>query len=524
MGIVNYKIYTPYRYANEITKEAFREYFKKSYTKEKIENLKIVDLSSGTGNLLCVALEKLIRFSKKIYGEYKYNENWVTAYDLDKKALEDYKENIENILKKYNLCGEIRTFLADSLKSDIREKYNIVLGNPPYIGEKNNKEIFDEIKKTYFGEKYYQSKMDYFYFFIEKGIEILEGGGVLSYIVTNYWLKADSATILREKLKSEGEYSYINNFNSSVFKDADGQHNMIFTWVKNKIDKRCLIKNFTLNEKKFKIDKSDVKQIMEKFYLKNSELYDKNGNIILTNIENKNFSEKIIKKSNFKLGEILNINQGIISGYDEAFIFNKFPKEYEKYIKPFYKSKDIFKYSSKNKNNFWILYMDKNTKVDDKVLEHLEKYREKLEKRREVKSKKINWWELQWSRDKEIFSGEKIVVRQRCKTNIFSYNNGDFFGSADIYYLTSKTKNIDIFYILGYLNSEIFYKWYRINGKSKGYNLEFYSTPLKETPIFYPENKKEIEYISTLVKNQIKNYSEEIQKKIEEYFLNTYSI
>ena len=99
MGTTNYKIYTPYRYSKEITKEAFREYFKKDYSKEKLKNLKIIDLSSGTGNLLCIALEKLIKLSKKVFGEYKYYENWITAYDLDKKALDEYRENIENILK-----------------------------------------------------------------------------------------------------------------------------------------------------------------------------------------------------------------------------------------------------------------------------------------------------------------------------------------------------------------------------------------------------------------------------------------
>lgn len=195
MGIINFKVYTPYKYSFEIIREGFKGYFQGEYTEEKLNNIKIIDLSSGTGNLLCVALEKLIRLSKKIFGEYRYNENWVTAYDLDFEALEEYKRNIKKILNKYGVQGEIKAFYGDSLLADINEKYNIVLGNPPYIGEKNNKDIFESIKKSEFGKKYYQSKMDYFYFFIEKGIDILEENGVLSYIITNYWLKADSATV-----------------------------------------------------------------------------------------------------------------------------------------------------------------------------------------------------------------------------------------------------------------------------------------------------------------------------------------
>lgn len=524
MGVVNYKVYTPYKYSNEITKQALHNYFEREYTKEKLDNIKIVDLSSGTGNLLCVALEKLIKLSKRINGSYKYNKNWITAYDLDENALIQYKENIGKILKKYNLSGKIRYFCQDTLLNDISEKYNIVLGNPPYIGEKNNKDVFLEIKKSDFGKKYYQGKMDYFYFFVEKGIDILEEEGILSYIVTNYWLKADSGSLLREKLRNEGEYIYINNFNTSVFKDANGQHNLIFTWQKSKKDRKCFIKNFVLDEKTFKENKNNLKQVTEKYFLLNEKLYDKKGNIVLTHLENKKIIEKIIEKSNCKLKDILNINQGIISGYDKAFILDEYLEKYKKYLKPFYKNKDILKYSSIKGNSFWIFYLDKNTQIDDEMLEYLEKYREILEKRREVKVGRINWWELQWSREREIFTGEKIIVRQRCKTNMFAYSNDEYFGSADIYYLSSKNRNINIFYILGYLNSDIFYKWYRINGKSKGYNLEFYSTPLKETPIYYPNNNEEIEYVEKLVKKQINKFSEEVQKKIEKYFSYAYNI
>lgn len=36
------------------------------------------------------------------------------------------------------------------------------------------------------------------YFFIEKGIELLDENGILSYITTNYWLRADGAKKLRK--------------------------------------------------------------------------------------------------------------------------------------------------------------------------------------------------------------------------------------------------------------------------------------------------------------------------------------
>lgn len=46
----------------------------------------------------------------------------------------------------------------------VKDGFDIIITNPPYIGEKGHKEIFREIKQGTLG-KYYQGKMDLFYFF-----------------------------------------------------------------------------------------------------------------------------------------------------------------------------------------------------------------------------------------------------------------------------------------------------------------------------------------------------------------------
>lgn len=511
MGIVNYKVYTPLKYSNIVTHVALKEYFLGEYSEEKLNNLKVADLSCGTGNLLCVILEKLIKLSKKVKGHYEYNKNWIYAYDIDEKALIQYKENVIEILKKYSLEKdiEINTFLMDSITQKIEKKFDIILGNPPYIGEKNNKELFAEVKKTDFGLKYYEAKMDYFYFFIEKAIELLEENGNLSYITTNYWLKADSGKILRNTFKENGNFKYINNFNTSVFIDAPGQHNIIFSWKKE--DKSL--------DRKFYIQVEN-----QKFKEINKNIYDENDKIILLSEEEKKFSKTLLEKSNLFLGDILNINQGIVSGCDKAFVFDKYDDKFSEYLKPFYKNKDIYKYSHEEQAKFWIIYFDKYSDISEELKNYLSKFREPLEKRREAKEKKIRWYDLHWGRKENIFLEEKIIARQRCKTNYFAYSNKDFYGSADIYYLTKKREDISLLYVLGYLNSKIFYNWYKLNGKSKGYNLEFYSTPLKESPIYYPASSEEIIYIENLVKKQILSYSDEVQKQIEEFFHNYFFI
>lgn len=503
----NYNIYTPKNIADKMIEKIFNSYFSNEDKKEKLDNIKICDISCGSGNLLLPALEKLLLLSKSIYGEYRFYPSWIAGFDINDKALYIAKESIKNLLNKYHINyneNDINIRNCDALTLE-NEKYNIMIGNPPYLGEKNNKELFQKVKNTPFGQKYYEARMDYFYFFIEKAIELLEEDGFLIYLTTYYWLRADSGNILRTTLKENGNFLDIDIYDNSLFADADGQHNIIFLW-----------------EKSLKNDKIVKVSLPNKnFELSNNQLYDKNNKIILADKNELDLNNKIIQKSNFLLQDLTNINQGIISGYDKAFIFSQYDERFKDYLKPFYKNKDIQFYSN-DKNQYWILYLGKNSALTPEVENYLLPFKEKLENRREVKENRIKWWQLQWARDEEIFNSDKILVRQRCKVNQFSYDDGSFYGSADIYFVTKKSEDINLYYILAYMNSTIFLQWFKLNGKFKGINYEFYATPLKNTPIYYPEDKKEIEYIENLVKEQLKNYSQEIQNKINNYFTNIY--
>lgn len=496
----NYKIYTPLKISKKMIFISLKKYFKNGLDKDKLDNLKIIDLACGSGNLLIIIMESLIKIHKRFYGVYGFKNSWITGYDIDKKALNIFNNRAKELFKKYKINGKIDLFNENSLLSNFKDKYDIVLGNPPYLGEKNNREIFKTIKETDFGKKYYEGKMDYLYFFIEKGIDILNKNGVLTYITTNYWLKADYGKILRNKIKNETNFIFIEDFNRSVFKSAHGQHNIIFSLTKEKVEKFQLIKD----------EKSQ--------FVSNKLIFNNNNKIILAHNEKLNLFNLLIKKKTANLGDLLNINQGIVSGYDKAFVFDKYDEKYKDYLKPFYKNKDIYKYKINKKNQFWILYLDGNKEPEPFVLEYLNQFKDRLSKRREALAGKIKWWQLQWSRDKRIFNDLKIVARQRNKDNNFALTDREFYGSADIYYLTSKNKDANLYYILGFLNSSSFYDWFYYNGKAKGIHLELYATPLKETPIIIPDNIEEVEYIEDLVKKQIRDYDKNRDKKIDQYF------
>lgn len=102
----------------------------------------------------------------------------------------------------------------------IKEGFDIVIANPPYIYSRNKK--FTETEQVYFRNKsnLITHRLNTFILFIENGFSLLKEGGVLSFITPNNWLTVDSFFALRNFiLDKTGNIKIINTY-GSVFEDA----------------------------------------------------------------------------------------------------------------------------------------------------------------------------------------------------------------------------------------------------------------------------------------------------------------
>lgn len=151
----------------------------------------------------------------------------ITAYELD--------ENLKEYL--LNLYPNIRFIFENFLSSDINEKFDLIIGNPPYLGQNYNAKLFQTYVKDYkICDQYFVGNMDLFYYFIHLGIQKLKPGGLLSFITTNYWITKSKKTgikFLKPHIIDECFLlQYIDLSNLRIFKDATGQHNSIFVLQK----------------------------------------------------------------------------------------------------------------------------------------------------------------------------------------------------------------------------------------------------------------------------------------------------
>jgi len=389
------------------------------------------------------------------------------------------------------------TFFNKNYMFGVSDGFDIVIGNPPYIGESGHKEIFDTIKGTSFGRKYYLGKMDYFYFFIHLGIELLLENGILSFITTNYYTTADGAKKLRTLLYNETDILKLVNFNEiTIFESARGQHDMITLLRKTK-KRESNTHQIFVHEKRTLSSHELVDVLQGRSPYSTSITQNRNdlfterqsGEHYIRFKSSKIGIDDIMTKiaKNHRLDNFADVNQGVIPNNLKIFVTQK--GELEKLgipknvIKPYFKNSDIKKWFTNVVEKKELLYLNGNITPNKETLLYLLPHKSYLQSRREFIDGKRPWYELHWAREQRIFESEKILIPYRCKSNNFAYNDVSWYASTDVYLLTSKNKMISLFYLLGILNSKLIFSWLYFKGKLKGEVLEMFPTPIKQIPI-----------------------------------------
>lgn len=242
-----------------------------------------------------------------------------------------YNPEILRELRAINLAENDRFFLWHTWFSDVfsrdddKNGFDIVIGNPPYIGEKGHKEIFQPVKSDIHLAQYYLGKMDYFYFFFHLAFNMLSPSGVATFITTNYYPTALGARKLRTDIKDRMNIRTLFNLGElRLFENAPGQHNMISSFSKGKNDCKCQVvdvhKKGALNPLMFTSIISRKDEDTAYADVAQEDLYDGEENYIrLQNSSSDNPLSSLLDKiqlGNSTLGNIAEVNAGIMGGCD----------------------------------------------------------------------------------------------------------------------------------------------------------------------------------------------------------------
>ncbi|EFN3018335.1 class I SAM-dependent DNA methyltransferase [Campylobacter coli] len=491
------------------------------------------------------------------------------SLDEQKKAIESfYKIKAQRAKIDYEMSGEEfensfewRFEFPEILDDDGNfQGFDLIIGNPPYIKEAENKELFTNTKKL----RTYQGKMDIWYHFVGRGFDILKNNGYLAFIATNNWVTNSGAKKLRNIVLEESQILSLVDFSSFMVFDSASIQTMIMSFQKTKPPKNYefhfakittqtpiyedvinLLKNektqnneilsINLTPKKFidktlNFTKSDYEELFNKiqkygkFYLEESEV----AQGIVPNpdiITKRNISDEMVSKG-IKVG-------------DGVFVIEKdFLNvcEYEKkYLKPLYEVEHFGKYYFNKNNSKQLIYTTKNNSKKENIptiIKHLQKFRSIMNNRRENLNKRLDFYHLHWARDERFFeSGEKIVSVRKCIEPIFSYLNNEAYVMLSLNVI--KTQRINVKYLTAILNSKLVAFWLKHKGKMQGNNYQIDKEPLLNIPIVdtNSKNKKLADELINLVdeilkaKEQDKNANtQELENKINSLVYKLYNL
>ena len=434
--------------------------------------------------------------------------------------------------------------------------FDIVIGNPPYIGEGKNKDVFLPVQETSFGKKYYIGKMDFWYFFTSLGIELLKENGTLSYIAPNNWLTTAGGKKMRNHIMKETIIKEFIDFGDYMVFENASQQTMVFLLEKNKeknIIKICFSK--ILFNKEVLVD-------LEKFLLKNKsdnyvyyisnidrKKYIEDSNIVFLNNIIDTITSKIKLQENFKFSadEITNgihphhaivtkkmleqlknnykIGDGIFVLTDNEIKKLSLNENEKKLLKPLYESELLTKYTYKKDNHKYIIYTDSSFKDISQMKEYpiLKKH---LDNFKEVITSDNKPYGLHRARKEEFFIENKIVSLRKTSEPYFCYLDKPSYFMAEFYIL--KTDRINMKYLTGLLNSKLVAFWLRYMGKMQGSNYQIDKEPLMNIPLKIADENIEnkiIDLVDEIIElKKLNKDTQYLEEKIDEMIYDLYGL
>ncbi|MBU0570227.1 N-6 DNA methylase, partial [Patescibacteria group bacterium] len=355
----------------------------------------------------------------------------------------------------------------------IKDGFDIVIANPPYSLKLANdyKGALRRIYKTIF------FKLNLFACFIERGVHLTKEKGVLTYINPNLLFANDSLKKLRKYLIQNTTIHQLINLGDGVFENVT-MPTMIFMLSKT-IDFNNEITLYPLVE--------DMNALKENFTVKQTSVLENFNYVFETmNPQTKEIISRIEKKS-LKLGEVLDINQGIITGDDETYLGEV--KENTTW-KPTIRGKDIDRYFTKPPKLFVKYQPD----------------------------------ELACPRDEKIFNcRKKLLMRRTSDRPIVSYDNTQLYNLHTLYSCRGKDNNYGLFFLLALLNSKLFkFIYHQKLGTEIGRTFaEIKIVYTRQLPVIVctPEKQKSIIdivdkiFVITKLDDYLKNPEKQIQVK-----------
>ncbi|TAF60817.1 MAG: hypothetical protein EAZ58_13090, partial [Flavobacterium sp.] len=306
--------------------------------------------------------------------------------------------------------------------------FDLIVGNPPY-GAYLRPKIKQQLQK-------YDSLVpdfESYYYFISRGLELLNAKGQISYIIPNTFLANQFGQKFRTRLLENHTIISVSDLSELKVFDEAQVRTCIFIIGKEKREFLTKFSTYNSDEEKINTDK----------YLNESYLTDNLQNWLTLFSVSKEVNKTLqkIKQGKKCVGDFCNVSQGLIPydkyrGHDEYTIKNRIwhasTKKDDTYKKEL-KGADVNRYFYDWNGELWISYGE---------------------------------W-LGAPRQPKFFNQPRILVREIAENSLTAtYIEEEYYNTGSLINIIQQNNQVDLKYILAILNSKLI-GWYHYNTSPK---------------------------------------------------------
>jgi adenine-specific DNA-methyltransferase len=424
-----------------------------------------------------------------------------TATAARKKQMEKQLQQFEQDLTYWNSFPNIYKnesvafFETSYFFPQVKEGFDVVIGNPPYVEAKKLKDVSQILRKYY---TTYSGTADLYVYFYENGIRLLRPNGNLVFITSNKFVKTSYGENLRKYLISIKINEIIDFTDVHVFEALVAS--CIFSLRKEKVIGNEITIAFANDSL---TDFGDLLSFVEKnkFMLLQDNLTEK---IWQLEDETKLSLKRKIEEGSVTILQTgsISVYRGVTTGYNPAFIIDAEKREEliradranSRIIKPMLQGRNIRKWIY-NSSFEYLLQTGFNISIDKEypiIYNHLCLFKDQLEIRAD---QGLNWWNLRSCKYYSEFEKEKIIWGLTSDKWTFAYDNAGNYLPSNGYILTSK--QIPIKFLIALLNSklmEFYFSFIGIMTAGGAYTLKYET--VVEFPIKLIANENQLPFIT----------------------------
>jgi len=395
--------------------------------------------------------------------------------------------------------------------------FDVVLGNPPYVGESGHRAALRRVRRSWVGKRA-DGKADLWHFFALLAGHLLAPGGAHLFVVPTYWRTATGAAAVRRLLLGELALGHLVDLEGQrPFSRAPGHHTSLYlahrpgvasverarpAWTR--IPAAAGTSGF-----------AGLQRALVRAMGEGAERLDivaaPDGDLRVVPQRLGGLRERMLAAANgVRLGRG-SLRQGIVAnparvrgpdGQEGVFVLTPgevtalgpLTPEEQSCLVPFVGPAQVPAVGPPPAPERWLLYLANGSSPPPErlptILRHLARWEPRLRERREVRTGRMQWYELHWPRRRELFERPALILPRQCLRPRCWPSPGGVFVDLGCNLLPARVAREQTGWepaaLAALLCSAPVRLWLAAFGKRKGRVFQLDQGPLRELPVPRP--------------------------------------